>query len=175
MRKCVLLGALLAVMGCGGGDDEPDTPYGPVGEVLAYREAVDAVIDSVNAIQADLEGTTYGSGGLATGENLAAAYQALCPRLEAVLAALAQIQPPESLLATHADIGRMVRLRLDALERAAEGWQVEQSGSFAAAEPIYDEAEDLLAQASALAAATNAALEQVDVALAEAGVSGPTG
>ena len=50
---------------------------------------------------------------------------------------------------------------------------MEQENSFVEAEPLYDEAEDKLEEASLLAVAINGELEQVDVALAEVGGYGP--
>jgi len=169
----LMLMALIAT-GCGDdGDDEKKTPYGSAEEVWAYRARIDAVIDEVNAVQNEVERTAVGSAGRATGENLAAAYSRLKPRMLAVLEELEEIDPPAALAELHGDIRELILLRLAAYDQVIEGWEVERENSFAEAEPLYDEAEDKLEEASLLAAGINEELEQVDVALAEVGGYGP--
>ncbi|MBT4497867.1 MAG: hypothetical protein HOC74_09110, partial [Gemmatimonadetes bacterium] len=80
---------------------------------------------------------------------------------------------PKALVDLHGDIRELILLRLGAYDQVIEGWRVEQENSFVEAEPLYDEAEDKLEEASLLAVAINGELEQVDVALAEVGGYGP--
>jgi len=164
----VLLAALLAGTGCGDDGGGKKTPYGNAAKVRAYRDRVDAIVDTVNAIQDEMERLAVGSAGQATGENLAEAAAVLEPRLQAALEQLDGIDPPARLADLHAEMRRLIQLRLEALDQVSQGWEVEQVDSFAAAEPLYDQAEGMLDEVNALAARVNAALEEVDIALAEA-------
>ena len=169
MRGVLFVPMLIAlvVVGCGDdGDDGKRTPYGSAEEVWDYRRQIDAIVDEV-------ERTAVGSAGRATGENLAAAYSRLKPRMLAVLEEVEEIEPPKALVDLHGDIRELILLRLGAYDQVIEGWRVEQENSFVEAEPLYDEAEDKLEEASLLAVAINGELEQVDVALAEVGGYGP--
>ena len=176
MRGVLFVPMLIAlvVVGCGDdGDDGKRTPYGSAEEVWDYRRQIDAIVDEVNAVQDEVERTAVGSAGRATGENLAAAYSRLKPRMLAVLEEVEEIEPPKALVDLHGDIRELILLRLGAYDQVIEGWRVEQENSFVEAEPLYDEAEDKLEEASLLAVAINGELEQVDVALAEVGGTGP--
>lgn len=164
----VLLAALLAVTGCGNDGDEQKTPYGNAAKVRAYRDRIDAIVEAVNAIQDEMEQIAVGSTGQATGENLAAAAVRLKPQLLATLDLLDGIDPPARLADLHAEMRRLIQLRLEAFDQVSAGWEVEQADSFAEAEPFYDQAEGKLNEATALAARVNEELEEVDIALAEA-------
>ena len=164
----VLLAALLAGTGCGGDGDGKKTPYGSAAKVRAYRDQIDAIVEAVNAVQDEMERTAVGSTDRATGENLAAAAVVLKPQLQATLELLERIDPPARLAELHAEMRRLIQLRLEAFDQVSQGWEVEQASSFAEAEPLYDQAEEMLDEANALAARVNEELEEVDIALAEA-------
>ena len=169
-----MLLTLLAVAGCGGRKEE--TPYGGVEEVRRYREQIDRVIDEVNAIQTEMERTAVGSSGRATGRNLSEAYERLAPRLKVVLEKVDRIEPPSELAELHRRIREVILLRLQALERAAEGWRVEkETSSFEKAESFYEEAEERFDRAAALAAQVNEELEEIDLSLARTGGGNPVG
>jgi len=149
------------------GEIEAATSYGSAEEVRAYREQINQVIDEVNAVEQEVQETAVGSTGRATGENLAAAYERVLPRLQAVLETLDQIRPPPRLARLHRDIRRLVLLRLEAYNTVIEGWNVEQARSFAAAEPIYEQAEVKLKEANILIAQINEEIGKMEAALAE--------
>ncbi len=174
-RALKMMVALLFLAPVGCGDDDADTPYGDADVVSAYRSEIGPVVDEVNAVERALREMAVGSTGQATGENLAVVCQALEARLEAVLAALDAIEPPDKLLNVHADMRAAVERRREACAKIAAGWQVEQEQSFAVAAPIYEEAEVLLAQANELLAAVDEVLVQVDVALGGERENSPTG
>ena len=168
-----LLAALLAGTGCGDDGEGQKTPYGKAAKVRAYRDQVDAIVQAVNAVQDEMERAAVGSTGRATGENLATAVVRLGPQLQAALERLDSIEPPERLAGLHAEMRRLIQLRLEAFDQVVEGWEVEQTNSFAGAEPFYDQAESKLGEASALASRVNEELEKVDIALAGAGGGNP--
>ena len=159
--------ATLLLSACGG-DNDPSTPYGSAEKLRDYRDQIDAVVDAANAIQSAIENAAVGSSGQATGENLSAAYEELRPQLETALALLQSIEPPSTLRQMHAEMEQVLSLRLQAFDQVTAGWALEQTESFAAAEPLYDEAEGKLDLANVLAARVNDELAAVDVALAEA-------
>ncbi len=167
---CALL--LVFFGGCGG--DSPETPYGDVDRLTAYRAAIDPLVDEINEVERSLRAMAVGSTGRATGENLSRACLALDVRLAAVLVQLEALVPPPRLRDTHADMQAAVQLRRRACERIVMGWQIEQEQSFAAAEATYAEAEAMLAEASLRLLAVDQVLSDVDVALAAAGARSPT-
>ena len=175
-EKGILVLMLLVAGGCGDGKkEERGTPYGNVDEVRAYRERINEIIDEVNAVQSEVESTAVGSSGQATGENLAAAYERLGPRLRKALEELEGMEPPPLLAELHGEVRGVILLRLGGFDKVAEGWRVEQASSFAEAEPLYEEAEEKFSEANALIAQVNEELEEVDIALAEAEGENPVG
>jgi hypothetical protein len=162
------LALLILLAGCGDGDKTAMTAYGRADQVRAYRDRIDAVIADANAVQDGIEAAAVGTAGEATGENLSAALEQFRPQLVLALAELRGLDPPESLAGLHAEMERLLTLRLEALDQVAVGWSVEQAESYAAAQPLYEEAESKLNEARDLAANVNEDLAAVDVALAEA-------
>ena len=163
--RCAALLLLLALCSCG--DERAETPYGDAERVAAYRAEIAPLIAEINDVEQALRALAVGSTGRATGENLAAACQALDGRLEAVLGRLDSVAPPRKLKQMHADMRTAVELRLRACARIAAGWQIEQEQSFGAAQPFYLEAEALLAEANARLLAVDQVLGDIDVALGQ--------
>ena len=164
---CVLALAGLGLWGCGDEDEgEAETPYGTAAEVREYRRQLEPVIVEVNDIEMEVHRTAVGSSGQATAANLAAAFERLRPRLQAVLEAADQIAPPPLLGPLHQDIRRLIALRLEAFDTLLEGWST-------ANEDLYQVAEDRLSQANALIPELNEELESLDMAMIEAGESNP--
>lgn len=164
-----LAGLLLMVLlgGCGGhGDDDSATDYGPPAAVQAWRTAVSAAIDTVNAVQADLEAQAVGSSGQATGQNLAAAAVELRPRLQLAAAVLAQVEPPPALAELQLRMLRLVLCRDQALALTEQAWDLERTSSYAQARPLYEAASGQFETARELAQAVNDGLAEVDQALA---------
>ena len=146
-------------LGCGDGDDT-SSPFGSVEEVSAYRQQLEPIIVEVNEIEMDVHTSAVGSSGQATAANLAAAFERLNPRLQAALSQLESIEAPARLAPLHADICRLITLRLEAWDTLLEGWNNEEHG-------LYNLAEDLLCQANGLIPALNEELAQIDLALME--------
>ena len=152
---------LLVLWGCGHDEKEEDTPYGSAEEVRQYRERINPLIDELNAIEMEVQETAVGTSGQATAANLAAACERLCERLRAVLAEIEAIEPPPLLAPLHGDVRRLVLLRLEAYTAVLEELEAE-------VEAAFDQAEEQLRQANALAAELNGELEEVDRVLASA-------
>ena len=176
MRKAdgrILLGVALFILFCGCSRNRAETPYGDAASLVAYRVAVDPLINEINEVEQSLRAMAVGSTGRATGENLAVACQLLDGRLTTVLSQIDAIDPPRKLRAMHADMRTAVDLRLRACKRIVVGWQIEREASFEVAQSTYLEAEDLLSEARARLVAVNAILSEVDVALNSVGFQGP--
>ena len=164
---CALAIVGLGLWGCGDEDEgEAETPYGTAAEIREYRRQLEPVIVEVNDIEMEVYRTAVGSSGQATAANLAAAFERLRPRLQAVLEAVGQIEPPPLLGPLHQNIRRLIVLRLEAFDTLLEGWS-------AANEDLYQVAEDRLSQANALIPELNEELESLDMAMIEAGESNP--
>jgi hypothetical protein len=70
-KECRWIGVLLLLVLVGCGDDKaPQTEFGSVKSVRAYREVVEDIIVEANAIEQDFRETAVGSTGQATGNNL---------------------------------------------------------------------------------------------------------
>lgn len=163
--RCAALLLLLALCSCG--EERADTPYGDAERVAAYRAEIEPLVAEINDVEQALRALAVGSTGRSTGENLAAACQALDGRLVTVLDRLDSVSPPRKLKQMHADMRIAVELRQRACAHLAAGWQVEQEQSFEAAAPLYLEAEALLAEANVRLLAVNRVLEEIDVALGQ--------
>lgn len=161
--RCAALLLFLSLCSCG--EDRADTPYGDAERVAAYRAEIAPLIAEINEVEQALRAMAVGSASRATGENLAAACQALDGRLAAVLGQLNTVVPPRKLKQMHADMRAAVELRQRACAHIVSGWQVEQEQSFEAAEPFYVEAETLLAEANIRLLAVDQVLGEIDVAL----------
>ena len=153
-----------AVLASGCSDDDPvssplDTPFGPQQEVQAYRAQLNAVIDVVNDVQAEVQERAIGSGNVATAQNLNAVYLEVRPRLLEALVELDRMVPPPKLVSLHEEVRLLMILRIDAQGLLIEGFA---SGD---GEPMYEEAETKLAQANALVAGLNSRLCAVDEAI----------
>jgi hypothetical protein len=161
-------GLLLLILlgGCGDGGDD-DTDFGPPATVQAWRTAVSAAIDTVNAVQADLEARAVGSSGQATGQNLAAAAE-LRPRLQRAATALALVEPPPALAELQLRMLRLVLCRDQALALTEQAWDLERTSSYAQARPLYEAASAQFETARQLAQAVNDGLAAVDQSLAGA-------
>ena len=176
MRKAdgrILLGVALFILFCGCSRNRAETPYGDAASLVAYRVAVDPLINEINEVEQSLRAMAVGSTGRATGENLAVACQLLDGRLTTVLSQIDAIDPPRKLRAMHADMRTAVDLRLRACKRIVVGWQIEREASFEVAQSTYLEAEALLSEARARLVAVNAVLSEVDVALDSVGFQSP--
>ncbi len=168
-KECRWLGVvlLLALIGCGD-DKAPQTEFGSVKSVRAYREEVEDIIVEANAIEQEFRETAVGSTGQATGNNLSAAAMRLRPRLVAAIDELDRVKVPKKLVETHADVHAALMLRLVAFDLMIEGWSVEQQQTFDEAQPLYVDATKKLNEAIGILNRSNEVLFEVDIALAEA-------
>ena len=154
--------ALFLLSGCGDDDvvgSAAETPFGDRAAVEAYRSQLNAVIDTVNAVESEVQERAVGSADVATAPNLSAVYAQVRPRLLEGLVELDRLQPPAGLVSLHEDIRRLLILRIDAQALVMEGYA---SGD---GEALYAEAEGKLAAANALVVTLNAQLCAVDIAI----------
>lgn len=170
MRKIDWLWILLlvAAVGCGK-DEEPQTAFGSVKSVQRYREALEDIIVEANAVEQEFREMAVGSTGQATGNNLSDEAMRLRPRLVAVIDELDRIKVPKKLADTHADVAAALMLRLEAFDLMIEGWGIEQQQTFDEAQPLYVDAAKKLNEATGMLTQINSVLEEVDIALVEAG------
>ncbi len=167
VRNGIVALGLIGQLGCGDSqEDAPETPYGSVEEVREYRLLIDPIVAEVNEVEMEVQRTAVGSSGQATAANLAAAYEVLKPRLQAVLEALNQVEPPALLAPLHRDIRKLITLRLEAFNTLLEGREAEN-------EELYEVAEAKLVEANALIPELNQELEKIDMVLAEAEEENP--
>jgi hypothetical protein len=168
-KECRWIGVLLLLVLVGCGDDKaPQTEFGSVKSVRAYREVVEDIIVEANAIEQDFRETAVGSTGQATGNNLSDTAMRLRPRLLAAIDELDRVKVPQKLVETHADVHAALMLRLVAFDLMIEGWSVEQQQTFDKAQPLYVDATKKLNEATGILNQLNEVLLEVDIALAEA-------
>lgn len=138
-----------------------NTLYGNSAEIEAYLQSINPHIQEVGRIQLDVD-KSVGSTGKATGENLAPAMEAHKPRLEAVLEGLSAIEPPPLLASFHADVKKLVALRLSGYSDTIRGRAAEQSSGDIS---LYEEAEKTLREANALIGHLNGEMQKINAAL----------
>jgi hypothetical protein len=120
---------LAGLVGCGEDGGVSQTPYGPTGEVRAYRLQTNPLIDWVNSLEQEVQRRAVGASGQATAENLAAVYQYAQPLLQDARDSFDRIAPPPRLEALHRDMRQVMSLRLGAYAAVLEGWVKARSRS----------------------------------------------
>lgn len=172
MKRFLLLLVLTLVMaGCGKKPEEKpqaasSTPYGSPKDVIAYLQAIDPLVQQLNALHQELY-QKVGSSGKATGANLAPTMEQGRPKLQQVLAQLEKTTPPPLLAPFHEQLKKLVLLRLDAYGFTAEGWKQEQA-KIPQFEDQYNRSEAKLNEAQQLGGQLGAERERIQQVLAQA-------
>ena len=173
------------LLGCGSNQDEgqtipqpvpaqppenPSTPFGETAQVQAYLQQISPFIQEVGQIQFEID-QKIGTSGKATGSNLAPAMETAKPRLQKALDTFSSINPPPLLATLHADIKKLMLLRLNGYEHTIQSWQQEQKdGSIDG----YKEAENALNKANQLILKLNQDMGMIHQALEKATDSAQT-
>jgi hypothetical protein len=168
-RLCLALGAAL-LLACSRGEEppkppvaEPETAFGTVTQVGAYRSQIEPFILAVTDAQHRVE-AQIGSSGRATPANLAAAMGAVRPELQAAYDDFRQLTPPAGLAGLHDKMGHLMACRLEAYASTLEGWKTERAtGDTTSGWREHTQAK--LAEANALIGELNTELQAVDAAL----------
>ena len=150
--------ALWVVIGCG--DDHEEGRFGDLTALRVYRDTLNPIVDTVSAIELDVQQRAVGSSNVATAANLSAVYADVRPLLLEAVVDFDRLTPPDQLLDLHAQIRRLIVLRLDAYRLVMEGVAAADS-------TVYETAEDKLRLANDSIPVINLGLCEIDVALGD--------
>ena len=173
MHRLAIL-PLIFALGCGSEQEEgksipqpipaetiqtTETPYGDSAEVQAYLVAINPFIQEVGKIHLEIN-KAVGSSGKATSANLAPAMEKAKPRIQKAIKDFSLIPPPPLLAPLHADIKRLMVLRLNGYESTIRGWAIEKKEG--KLDPKLEaEAENALREANQLINKLNQEMSQV--------------
>jgi hypothetical protein len=172
--------ALCFILGCSSGQeaDQPipqpvpaesaqtvETPYGDLGQVQGYLNSINPFIQEVGKIHLEVN-KAVGTSGQATTANLALAMGKGLPRLKAAIGQFEKIAAPLLLAPLHADIKRLMVLRLNAYEATINNWNIEQQGVLDSG--LVVKVENTLREANELIRKLNEQMSQVNLAMEKA-------
>lgn len=172
--------ALCFILGCSSGQeaDQPipqpvpaesaqtvETPYGDFGQVQGYLNSINPFIQEVGKIHLEVN-KAVGTSGQATTANLALAMGKGLPRLKAAIGQFEKIAPPLLLAPLHADIKKLMVLRLNAYEATINNWNIEQQGVLDSG--LVAKVENTLREANELIRKLNEQMSQVNLAMEKA-------
>ena len=172
--------ALCFILGCSSGQEaeqpipQPvpaesaqtvETPYGDLGLVQGYLNSINPFIQEVGKIHLEVN-KAVGTSGQATTANLALAMRKGLPRLKAAIGQFEKIAPPLLLAPLHADIKKLMVLRLNAYEATIDNWNIEQQGVLDSG--LVVKVENTLREANELIHKLNEQMSQVNLAMEKA-------
>lgn len=172
--------ALCFIFGCSSGQEQQpipqpvptesaqtlETPYGDFGQVQGYLNSINPFIQEVGKIHLEVN-KAVGASGQATNANLALAMGKVLPRLKTAIGQFKKIAPPLLLAPLHADIKKLMVLRLNAYETTINNWNIEkQDGHLDSA--LVVKAENTLREANELIRKLNEQMSQVNLAMEKA-------
>ena len=139
------------------------TAFGSANEVRQYMQAVDPFIVQVSSIHQKIY-TAVGTSSSATGENLTTIIQEInaIEKMKDLIENFNHLTPPPLLAPLHRNIEKLMVLRADSYNLAAQGWSLEAD---AQGTELYQQSEDKFKQANALSLELNHQLEDVNKAL----------
>ena len=170
MRFLSILLLIVIISSCGTEQEEQKsepkvaaTAFGSANEVSQYMQAIDPFIVQVSSIHQKIY-TAVGSSSSATGENLTRVIQEIdaIAKMKDLIENFNHITPPPLLAPLHRNIEKLMILRADSYNLAAQGWSLEADDQ---GTEIYQQSEDKLKQANALSLKLNHQLEDVNKAL----------
>ncbi len=141
----------------------PTTIYGTLADVEGYLQQINPHMQEIGRIQLEVD-KVVGSTGKATGSNLAPVMKKNRPPLAAVEQALREITSPPLLAPFHANIIKMVTLRLSAYDATIRGNEAENSSGDLS---LYTEAETQLKDANKIIVQLNEEMAKIYQAISE--------
>ena len=136
-----------------------------MGQVQGYLNSINPFIQEVGKIHLEVN-KAVGTSGQATTANLALAMGKGLPRLKAAIGQFEKIAPPLLLAPLHADIKKLMVLRLNAYEATINNWNIEQQGVLDSG--LVVKVENTLREANQLIRKLNEQMSQVNLAMEKA-------